>query len=328
MKHVPLAWWASFNARMHEAGGKDFLLLGELLDGDPSVVARTWKDGGFDALFDFPLAFAIADVFCRDQSPARLAAVLTNDRRYPDASKLVTLLDNHDLPRIASVCGKDLKRVGEALTFLFATRGVPSMIWGTEAGFLGEKEPDNRASMRFDETELKRLVTERLAVRRRSAALSEGTTRIAYADQKNVALVREAGRQVAVILVGQDGWSPPAALELPPCRIVVPHGFARIAVCSGERKDAAPAPNGTRQVRFTGPPGLSVVGSGPELGDWNPAKAVPLPATFELPVSGVFVFKGYRPTAPETERWSQGEDEVLFVVPGSASLDVAVPFRR
>ncbi len=327
MKHVPLPWWASFNQRMHEGGGKDFFLLGELLDGAPSVVARSWKDGGFDAVFDFPLAFAIADVFCRNQSPAKLAAVLTNDRRYPDPSKLVTLLDNHDLPRIRSVCAGSREAVGEALTFLFAMRGIPSMTWGTEEGFQGDKEPYNRPSMQFDETELKKLITGKLKLRAKDRAISEGTTRIAYADKKNVAIVREAGREQAVVLVGQDGWSPPASLDLPPCRIIVPHGFARIAVCFGERKGAA-APTGTRQVRFTGSAGLSVVGSGPELGDWNPAKAVALPATFELPVSGVFVFKGYRPSSPESERWSKGEDEVLFVAPGSASLDVAVPFRN
>ena len=98
MKHVPLGVVGELQpAACTRPAAATSSLLGELLDGDPSVVARTWKDGGFDALFDFPLAFAIADVFCRGQSPARLAAVLTNDRRYPDASKLVTLLDNHDL---------------------------------------------------------------------------------------------------------------------------------------------------------------------------------------------------------------------------------------
>lgn len=328
MKHVPLKWWASFNARMHEAGGPGFFLLGELLDGDPSVVAKAWRDGGFDAVFDFPLAFAIADVFCRNQSPAKLAAVLTNDRRDPDASKLVTLLDNHDLPRIRSVCKGSMEAVGEALTFLFAMRGIPSMTWGTEEGFQGDQEPYNRPSMQFDETELKRLIHAKLTARNKDLALSRGTTRIAYADKKNVAIVREAGREQAVILVGQDGWSPPASLDLPPCRIVVPHGYARIAVCFGVRKSATPPPSGLRTVHLAGPEGTSVVGSGPELGDWNPATAVTLPATLELPVSGVFVFKGYRPTAPETERWSKGDDEVLFVAPGNAALDVTVPFRN
>ena len=120
---------------------------------------------------------------------------------------------------------------------------------------------------------------------------------------------------------------PPASLGLPPCRIIEPHRVARVAVCFGERKEGATAPTGKRQVRFTGPPGLFVVGSGPELGDWNPAKPVPLPATLELPVGGAFVFKGYQPAAPETERWSKGEDQVLFVAPGAGPLDVAVPFR-
>src|SRR4051794_25814686 len=88
VKHLPIEFWNDFNATV--PGWK----LGELLDGNPGSIARTWEDGRFDAMFDFPLSFAITDVFCRGESPAKLAAAISNDRRYPDASMLVTLVDN------------------------------------------------------------------------------------------------------------------------------------------------------------------------------------------------------------------------------------------
>ena len=159
VKHLPLEFWAKFN------GSFDVMLLGELLDGDPGTVARTWREGKFTSMFDFPLGFAIADVFCRGESPAKLAAVLTNDRRYPDPSALVTLVDNHDLPRIMSQCGGDVEKVKQALAFLISMRGVPSIIWGTEVGFDGAKEPDNRKSMRFVTAPVKAQITSGLTQR-------------------------------------------------------------------------------------------------------------------------------------------------------------------
>jgi glycosidase len=143
VKHLPLDFWAKFN------GSLEIARLGELLDGDPSLVAKTWREGRFTSMFDFPLGFAIADVFCRGESPAKLGAILTNDRRYPDPSQLVTLVDNHDLPRIVSLCGGDLEKVKQALAFMILMRGTPSLTWGTEVGLDGAKEPDNRKSMQF-----------------------------------------------------------------------------------------------------------------------------------------------------------------------------------
>jgi len=305
------------------------MMLGELLDGDPSLVAQAWKGGGFTSMFDFPLGFAMGDVFCRQESPAKLAAVLTNDRRYPDPSQLVTLLDNHDLPRIASVCGGDVEKVRAALAFLLTARGVPSLIWGTEVGMEGPKEPDNRKSMTFTPHPLKAEIAFWLGARKANPALADGVPVVLSATSDGVVLGRVTDSQLAVVAVGRAGvrptftagpWVeatrelvPPGGWKRPSLGVFVsavkPGAFAALEASSepqwrtGAKK---------RAITFEGPAGALVVGSGPELGDWNPAKAVRLPATVELPLGGAFEFKAIRRDGDKTV-WDSKANGALFV---------------
>lgn len=264
-------------------------MLGELLDGDPGLVAKTWREGQFTSMFDFPLGFAIADVFCRGESPAKLAAVLTNDRRYPDATALVTLVDNHDLPRIMSQCGGDVEKVKQALAFLISMRGTPSIIWGTEVGFEGAKEPDNRQSMRFVEHPLKAHLAKWMKVRAESAALRDG-----------VAVPIEVTKdRVVIARIAADGSAVNVKVEA-----------GRVTFEEGAKTTI---PRGTKRVTFTGTG--SVVGSGAELGDWDAKKARPLPLTVDLPLNGAFEFKRI-----VNGEWEAGANRLLFVTPGTSNV--------
>lgn len=329
MKHVPLDFWARFNA---EAGLAERLKLGELLDGDPSQVARTWAQGGFTSMFDFPLGFAIADVFCRDESPAKLAAVLTNDRRYPDPNALVTLVDNHDLPRLRSVCGKDEAKVTEALTFLLTARGVPSLSWGTEVGFEGEKEPDNRKSMRFVEHPLRALISGWLSARAERPSLARGAPLVLEATEKSLVLARLAEAEATIVYVNHtgaamtaarlDGQAKPDLAPVPPGVTVrtVPGDFAALAGRARRQWKGEV----TRAVTFDGEG--YVVGSGPELGDWRPEKSVRLPVTLKLPVGGVFEFKRLTRDVGGV-RWEPGANRLLTVSEGDGPLHVSLAPR-
>lgn len=284
MKHLPLAFWEDFN------GSVPGMKLGELLDGNPGVIATTWEQGRFTSMFDFPLAYATLDVFCRGESPAKLAAVLTNDRRYPDPSMLVTLVDNHDLPRVMSVCGGDLKKVEQALSFMFAMRGVPSIIWGTEEGFAGGKEPDNRESMRFEPHPLRDFIAGWMKRRAETPALSEGAALPIEVDSKHVVIAR----------IAPDGTTLHVRVENGQVS-VTPAPDSSLALMTQWRTGAK------KKTRIIPGPGL-ITGSGPELGDWDRSKALPLPVTLELPENGAFEFKriingDYEP----------GSNHVLFI---------------
>lgn len=322
MKHVPTAFWARWSDEV-KAAAPGVMLLGEQLDGDPAAVARTWVDGHFSSMFDFPLAFAMNDVFCRGASPLKLAATLTNDRRYPDPAALVTLLDNHDLPRLMSVCGGDISKVKSALTFLLFARGIPSISWGTEVGFDGAKEPENRASMRFVEHPLRDHVAACLNERVRHPALREGVMVVLDAGPTGVAFMRVHDDQLALITVGEPRSRRPLPLEDAPFSRLGPpdDGLVKVSVTPispgryrSWRATAGAQVRGEKRVAitFTGVAGTSVVGSGPELGDWKPERSLALPVTLELPVGGVFEFKSLR-RVKDGLRWNDGPNGVLFV---------------
>jgi hypothetical protein len=62
---------------------------------------------------------------------------------------LVTFLDNHDQARFLSVGGATPQRLNVALTFLYTSRGVPCLYYGTEQAFNGATDPNDREDM-FD----------------------------------------------------------------------------------------------------------------------------------------------------------------------------------
>ena len=318
---MPLSYWAQFNTEFGKPGR---ILLGEMLDGDPSQVARTWRDGHFTAMFDFPLAFAIADVFCRDQSPSRLAAVLTNDRRYPDPSQLVTLVDNHDLPRIASLCGHDSQRIQNALTFLLSARGIPSLMWGTEIGLDGDKEPENRKSMRFVTTPLKAQLTNGLTQRNDNPALRDGASTVLFVDAHHLVIGRAHPSELSVIVVNQTSEPFDPAIAAPWPHSASPAGVT-VSNTRGDFTELAKSLDAqwrtgakTTSVTFTSNTPGKVVGSGGELGDWDPKKGVTLPATLDLPIGGVFELKFVAPDGT----WAQGENRVVFVTTEPQTIDL------
>ena len=366
VKHVPLDFWARFNAAVSERAGRDFLLLGEMLDGDPALIARTQREGRFGAMFDFPLYFALIDVYCRDQSAARLGAALSSDRVYDDPDSLVTLLDNHDLPRVVSDCKGDLERVKGALTFQLTARGTPALTYGIESALAGAKEPENRADMRFDHRPLREHIATLLRLRREHASLDAGAPRILRAGKDLFAYARLMPGEAAIIVVNRaesplrfelpvelsgqvkDALSgkelEPRIIEVGPrgTRVAVvvpesPQGFAELAADAfrqwrrGERR---------REVRFAVSDArlgegetLFLVGSGQEMGVWRPQDGIgPFGADgalqASLPVESAYEFKLVVRGANGEVRWESGDNRQLFVDAGQGVQDVKLAWQQ
>lgn len=186
VKHVPPEFWRDFNANAMRLGGKKFLLLGEFLNGDPAEVRKTWVEGGFNSLFDFPLYYTMKSVFAEGGDCRQLAARLYHDGKYPDAGLLATFLDNHDLDRFITSCGGDQRRYMLAMAFLMTVRGIPVLCYGNEVGLEGAhgKLPENRRSMVFDEeNEMFDFTRNLIALRRSSEALRRGLHCHLFADE-------------------------------------------------------------------------------------------------------------------------------------------------
>ena len=363
VRHVPLSFWARYNDKLHERAGRQFFLLGEMLDGSPAVLARTEREGRFDSLFDFPLHYAMKDVFCDDKAPSRLGAILSQDRLYPNAQELVTLLDNHDLPRVMTACHGDLERVRRALTFMLTARGTPSISYGTELAFTGEKEPLNRSDMRFTEgAPLRATLHTLLRLRQEHPALQTGASQVIAVSEGILAYARVLAGEAAVILTSTrnrpfsvglpvelagatllDALTgqpvrPPVVIAPGSVRVLlaspsVPEGFAPWAELAraeqrglGRKRTVELVLHGTSGSDDA----VYLAGSGPELGNWDASRAVgPLSGrvlTVELPVDGVFEYKLVTRHRGQPPRWEPGDNHSVWVrdVAGALRLEMDV----
>lgn len=93
-----------------------------------------------ETVMDFELTFTMEDAFDAESNTRegqeaglfKLYEVIAQDFMYPDPENLLVFLDNHDLKRFSRRDEKDLRRYKQALAFLFTTRGIPQLYYGTE----------------------------------------------------------------------------------------------------------------------------------------------------------------------------------------------------
>jgi len=307
VKHVPDTFWRRFTHDMRVHAGANFVLLGEIFEGDPAKLAAAQQAGGFSHVLDFPLHYAMKDAFCDAAPVGRLGATLFADRAYPDPNRLVTFLDNHDLPRIRSACHDDISHVQEALTFLLATRGVPALNYGTEVGLTGVTDPENRGDMRFPEPDepaslaLTTTLRHFLAARRAHTALAAGATRLVQAGPNSLVWLRISEAEAALVAINHERApitvALPALAELtgtdvatqtstPLQSLTVAPNTVRIVTFVADTQPAlaymarllSPVP-GARLVHFSVQPQnlpkgeLYLTGLGTELGNWQPPQA-------------------------------------------------------
>jgi neopullulanase len=152
LPYVPRQYWAQWTTALKKEYPQ-LTILGELWDGKPELVAffqggRKQFDGvdtGVDTLFDFPLYYAMRDVFAKRQPMTRLADTIAADTNYVDPSHLVTFLGLHDTGRFLSEPGATRDGLKLAFTYLLTARGTPLIYYGDEIGMTGGGDPHNRA---------------------------------------------------------------------------------------------------------------------------------------------------------------------------------------
>jgi glycosidase len=162
VKHVEMGFWQLWCPAIHAfaaAHGKpNFFMFGEVLDPSDDLCGsftgrRNHKAFALDSVLDYPLYFAVKNVFAR--AAAAPAEIEAHYRRmvasYDPAARLrlVTFLDNHHQPRFLSrnQANNDWPRLKSALVFLFTGRGIPCLYYGTEQAFNGDTDPADREDM-------------------------------------------------------------------------------------------------------------------------------------------------------------------------------------
>jgi alpha-amylase len=141
-------FWRALRAAV-KAQYPEAVLLGEVWDGEPSVLQGYFEEG-FDALFDFPWYFRLSGgesavgkgVLNGSVDPVLLQlAYRAMLGLYPRGAQLVRFASNHDTNRIASAVRGDTRRMRLAAALVLLSPGIPIIYYGEEIGMRGVKGP-------------------------------------------------------------------------------------------------------------------------------------------------------------------------------------------
>ncbi|HEV2867572.1 MAG TPA: alpha-amylase family glycosyl hydrolase [Allosphingosinicella sp.] len=154
-RHVNPEFWQAFVpamvARAQARGIPNFHIFGEVFDPDPGTLASHTRVDRLPAVLDFAFQSAVTDVVAGNSGTERLARLFAADPLYEGgaatARRLPTFLGNHDMGRFAHFvrernpnAGEDeiLRRVILGHAVMMFSRGVPTIYYGDEQGFVGD----------------------------------------------------------------------------------------------------------------------------------------------------------------------------------------------
>jgi len=156
-KHVNPEFWRAFTpamlARARARGIDHFHIFGEIAYEEPSatLAAQVMAEAGLPYALDMGFAKAAQQVASGAASPKIMAELLMQDAIYPGGAAtalgLPTFLGNHDFGRfsmfVRDMSGSDdeaelLARVKLGHAMLLTLRGVPTIYYGDEQGFISD----------------------------------------------------------------------------------------------------------------------------------------------------------------------------------------------
>lgn len=137
-------------------------IVGEEMSAHPAIVSYWQKGkvnhdgyvGAVPQLMDFPLEIVLGETLTEgeryDSGFVKLYETLAMDFLYPAPEELVVLADNHDVDRIMTKVGDDVRSWEMALAFVLTTRGIPQIFYGTEVLLDNSDHPGSHGHIRAD----------------------------------------------------------------------------------------------------------------------------------------------------------------------------------
>lgn len=119
-------------------------IVGEVWTGEVDFLSTYQKNNPFKKMNTYLPSvtdFALRDVLIRfvegKDNTYNIFNVLAKDYLYTDATRLLTFVDNHDLPRLMYFAKENIQKAKMAYDILFSVRGIPQIFYGSEIGMVG-----------------------------------------------------------------------------------------------------------------------------------------------------------------------------------------------
>lgn len=178
-----------------------FRRLVKSINPDAYIVGEIWEDASswlkgdmFDAVMNYCLRDLIVSFFVTEEMDAaafdRGLSHLQARHSEKVTRSMFNLLGSHDTPRFLTLCKGQKERVLLSLLFLLTYPGVPVIYYGDEIGMTGEKDPDCRKTMIWDDNlwdqEIFHATKTLIRLRKHKEALKKGEFRTAVAGNNGV----------------------------------------------------------------------------------------------------------------------------------------------
>lgn len=215
MKHVSVTFWQKFISEIKKEY-PDFYTIGEVYDGDIKYVSG-YQNTGVSGLLDYPLYYAINDVFKNGSPEYKLEDVINRSSSYKNRNLMGTFIDNHDVERFSNNIDnfKD-EKLKQALTFMMTYTGIPIMYYGTEIGMEGGNDPDNRRDMDWNaKSPIMDYVKKLASIRKSNEVLTEGDIKVFGDDTDLLCYSRSFGENSIVAVFNMLDSEKDASITIP-----------------------------------------------------------------------------------------------------------------
>lgn len=155
VKHVNPEFWQAFvpaiEAHARKEGIEHFHIFGEVYEFDPGQLARFTHVDDLPTVLDFPFQGVVREIVAKGAPTRRMERLFGIDRVYAPSARqgrrLPTFLGNHDMGRLAGFLreadpdmsdGEMLDRLKLAHAMMMFSRGVPTIYYGDEQGFVSD----------------------------------------------------------------------------------------------------------------------------------------------------------------------------------------------
>lgn len=209
-------------------------------------------------VMDFALATNAREAFAQPTDFKRkglnyLYDHLAMDFLFPDPSKILVFLDNHDTDRFLETLPENLDSWKQAQAFLLTSRGIPQIYYGTEILMNGTRENGGDGAIRLDmpggfpgdtatvftaegrtplQQEAFEFMSKLLNFRRGSEALKHGSLKHFVPDSGLYVYERRAGDDRVVVMM--NGNDEPITVDMNQMAEILPFGTTLTDVLTGQ----------------------------------------------------------------------------------------------
>lgn len=192
----------------------DTVVIGEVWEDASNKIAYSVQKSYFakpelDAVMNYPFRDNMVK-FLLDGCDAFYLknAFMTQLENYPKRNFMgnFNMLSTHDITRIFTVTGNNVRILEQFVSALFIFPGVPCIYYGDEAGLEGSKDPDNRRTYPWgkENKDIYNIYKRYSDLRATSSVLKEGETLFDAVDENIFVVIRQKGNDKIILYLNNS----------------------------------------------------------------------------------------------------------------------------